>query len=153
MAYGYDHWRCFSFSNFTASVMKKVKYLFLVCTALFLTGRIMVLLEIHQSSWLKNYLNDLLCMPIILTICLIGVQFIKNDKTIRISLFSALSLATFYSLYFEVILPLIMERYTADIYDVFLYFTGALVFYLLQEPTHVKERALKKKKAANRQPF
>lgn len=124
--------------------MKKIKYLFVVCTFLFLTGRIMVFLEIYQPSWLKNYLNDLLCMPIILTICLIGVRFIKKDKTIRISLFSALSLATFYSLYFEVILPLIMERYTADIYDVFLYFSGALLFYWLQEPIPVKERILKK---------
>lgn len=83
-------------------------------------------------------------MPIILTICLVGVQFIKKDKFIRISLFTAFSLASFYSLYFEVILPLIMERYTADIYDVFLYFTGALVFYLLQEPAPVKQGILKK---------
>ncbi len=144
MAYHYGHrWR-FSFSDFPAPIMKKIKYLFVVCTGLFLTGRLMVFLEVYQSWWLKNYLNDLLCMPIILTICLLGVHFIKKDKSIRISLFSALSLATFYSLYFEIILPRITERYTADIYDVFLYFTGALIFYGLQESEPVKHSLLKK---------
>lgn len=115
--------------------MKKITVLFFVSAAIFLAGRLIALTEFDQPWWLRNYLNDLLCMPIILSICLKSVQLLKKDRSIRISLFSALSLAAFYSLYFEIILPRFMERYTADVYDVLLYFIGALLFYFLQEPT------------------
>ncbi len=153
MACGDGHrWRS-GFPNFTTLVMKKVTYLFVVSSAIFLLGRLIVLTDIDQPWWMKNYLNDLLCMPIILSICLKVVQVLKKDSSIRISLFSVLSLATFYSLYFEIILPLFMERYTADVYDVNLYFTGALLFFFLQEPKSKSRRISKIKKGRqNRQP-
>ncbi len=113
--------------------MKKVSYLFVIFLTLFIAGEIFSYLNIYQPRWIKNYLNDLLCMPIVLGICLKVLHFIKKDRSIRISLFSALSLAAFYSLYFEVILPRFMERYTADIFDTVLYFTGALLFFFMQE--------------------
>lgn len=128
--------------------MKKVTYLFLACSVIFLIGKLMAYMDVFQPWWLKNYLDDLLCMPIILGICLKGTQLLKRNKNIRISLFSALSLAAFYSLYFEVILPPLMERYTADIFDVFLYFTGALIFYFLQKSESLDETVSEKQKAA-----
>lgn len=126
--------------------MKKVTYLFVIFIVLFLTGRLIVFLGIFQPWWFRNYLNDFLCMPIILAICLKGVQLLKSDKDIRISLFSALSLAAFYSLYFEIILPKFMERYTADVFDMILYFGGALLFYFLQEPATLDKTAPEKQK-------
>ncbi|MEG9328079.1 hypothetical protein V6B16_09045 [Salinimicrobium catena] len=114
--------------------MRNVNYLFITFSTLFIAGEIFSYLTFTQPWWIRNYLNDLLCMPVVLGICLHLVRFMKNDRTIRISLFTTISLAVFYSLYFEIILPPITERYTADVFDVLLYFTGALLFYFMQKP-------------------
>jgi len=71
-------------------------------------------------------------MPIVLTICLQAVHFIKKDAKIRLSLFTTLSLTTLYAVYFEIYLPRVEPRYTADILDVIMYLSGGLIFYFLQ---------------------
>ncbi|WP_156877281.1 hypothetical protein [Salinimicrobium terrae] len=81
------------------------------------------------SSWL----NDLLCLPVVLGICLFLIRKISKNEQLRISLFSAFSLAALYSIYFEIYLPEVTERYTADVVDVLLYFIGAFIFYLFQQ--------------------
>ncbi|WP_156879273.1 hypothetical protein [Salinimicrobium xinjiangense] len=60
-----------------------------------------------------------------------------KQKELRISLFSAFSLAALYSVYFEIYLPEVTTRYTADVVDMLLYFSGALIFWLVQrtDPT------------------
>lgn len=82
---------------------------------------------------LNNYLADLLCMPIVLSICLFCVQAIKKDRNLKLPAFSIFSLFILYSIYFEVILPPLHERYTADYIDVIIYFLGSLIFYFLQK--------------------
>jgi len=71
-------------------------------------------------------------MPIVLTICLHVVHFIKKDATLRLSLFTTLSLTALYTIYFEIYLPPIEPRYTADFLDVIMYLSGSLIFYFLQ---------------------
>lgn len=88
--------------------------------------------EIMLPRWIRFYVNDFLCMPIVLTICFEVVHLIKRDSNIRLSLFSILSLTVLYSLYFEVYLPKVTLRYTADILDVLMYLSGSLLFYFLQ---------------------
>ena len=86
-------------------------------------------------------------MPVVLGICLFLIRSFSKNEQLQISLFSGFSLAAFYSLYFELYLPEVTERYTADVLDVLLYFTGAFAFWLIQrkdKPTIISE----KKKAA-----
>lgn len=89
-------------------------------------------------DWIRFYAADLLCMPIVLSICLWVVRKWKSDPNLRLSLFSILSLVLFYALYFEVYLPPRNQRYTADLWDVVMYLAGALLFYLIQELSNKK---------------
>lgn len=83
-------------------------------------------------------------MPVILGICLFIIRKFSRRKPIKISLFSAFSLATLYSLYFEYYLPEVTERYTSDVVDVLMYFTGALIFWLVQKTESTEELQVKK---------
>lgn len=76
----------------------------------------------------NNYLNDLLCMPIVLKICQIVLRHIKSDGQLKIPVKISFTLTVFYALYFEFVLPQFHNRYTADPIDVLLYFLGLLFF-------------------------
>lgn len=126
--------------------MKK-SYLFsILCCSLFLVN-LFLLKFFFLPEFFSSYLNDLLCMPVVLGICLFLIRKFSKNEQLKISLFSAFSLAAFYSLYFELYLPEVTQRYTADVVDVLLYFTGAFAFWLVQrkdDPPIISE----KKKAA-----
>ncbi len=82
--------------------------------------------------FVNNHLNDFLCMPIVLLICQTAVRYIKSDITLRIP-FSLLVLITvIFTIYFEYYLPSVNDRYTADVFDVLMYFSGLLFFYLME---------------------
>lgn len=114
--------------------MKKIYTVFLIFTLLFLLVQALIYFTVDLPDWVIFYLNDFLVMPLVLTICLVVVRKIRKEPSIRLSLFTVLSLATLYSVYFEVFLPEVTVRYTADPVDVLLYFAGATLFFFLQEP-------------------
>ncbi|MFN4198523.1 MAG: hypothetical protein ACK4FS_05800, partial [Flavobacterium sp.] len=66
----------------------------------------------------NNYFNDLLCLPIVLTICLAVIRILKEDKSLTLTNFEILSMFILYSVLFEIIFPRSHPRYTADIWDV-----------------------------------
>lgn len=72
-------------------------------------------------------------MPLVLTICLLVLQFIKNNNRITIPIFAIASITLYYILYFEWYLPKINERYTQDPIDGVLYSIGATAFYFMQK--------------------
>lgn len=82
--------------------------------------------------WVAHYLNDFLCMPIVLFIGRFVVRILKSDKQLNLPVIPILSLTCFYALYFEAYLPGINARYTADPMDVLMYFMGAAFFYLME---------------------
>ena len=82
---------------------------------------------------INNYLNDFLIIPIVLTVCLYVLQFTRSEKAYKIPLFIILFLCVAYAIFFEVFIPKIKARYTADIVDVFVYFLGGLWFWFLQK--------------------
>lgn len=90
-------------------------------------------LEIALPALINNYVNDFLCLPIVLSICCYLIRIVKRDTYFKLSLFTILSVTTYYSVYFEYYLPKVNPRYTADIIDVLLYFSGALVYYIMQD--------------------
>lgn len=106
---------------------------FIVFSGIFFIVYFLQFIHFPLPALINNYLNDFLCMPIILTLCLGFVRIIKKNKDIRLSGFVIISLTIYYSVYFEYYLPKVNSRYTADPIDVLLYFAGALVFYLLQK--------------------
>jgi hypothetical protein len=84
----------------------------------------------------NNYLTDFLCMPLILTICLAGVRYLKKIPNFKLSLPMILGMTTFYAVLFEWFLPLNNLQYHADLVDVALYFLGAFVYFLIWQKSN-----------------
>lgn len=89
-------------------------------------------LGISLPWYINNYLNDLLIVPIVLYIARFLLRKMYHQPQLSISLPMTLAMVTFYALFFELLMPKVMQRYTADWIDVFLYFLGGIVFYLFQ---------------------
>lgn len=113
--------------------MNRILLLFSICFLMFLGLQIWLYLEFPLPNLLRFYLADLLCMPVVLSICLFSARSIKKDPKLNLSAFSIFSLFVFYSVYFEVLMPEIHERYTADPLDVLMYFCGSLIFLFVQK--------------------
>ena len=143
MAGGDDHRWCVSIFNSTVPGMKKILLLFAGCLFLFLLNILLLNFNSNLPTFFSSYLNDLLCLPIVLSICFFVIRFFSKNKQVQISLFSAFSLAALYSIYFELYLPEVTTRYTSDVIDVLLYFTGAFAFWLVQksETSAIKKAA------------
>lgn len=83
-----------------------------------------------SSYFTTSYLDDLICLPIVLFI----VQFVhryinKNNFILPIS--HIILSVIFFSIIFEIILPSFSLKYIGDTIDVFFYMTGAIIFYLI----------------------
>ncbi|PVW11816.1 hypothetical protein [Marixanthomonas spongiae] len=113
----------------------------LLSVVLFLGVQSLKLFSVTSPDWVLHYLNDFLTIPIVATLCLHSVWFVKKDRSIRLNVFTTLSLVVLYSVLFEYYLPLQSHRYTADIWDVACYFLGGTVFYFLQEPMRLSKTA------------
>ncbi|WP_296621352.1 magnesium citrate secondary transporter [Marivirga sp.] len=82
---------------------------------------------------LHAYLDDLLCMPIVLGLGMQIIQWIHPIKDLYFLDKNAIIITVvFYSLLFEAILPFVNPSvYTADWIDIIMYSTGAILFYNL----------------------
>ena len=120
--------------------MKPVYIFFFNAVFIFLSIYILNSAEVDMPTWITSYVNDFLCMPVVLTICLKILHYIKKDTTILLPLLPILILTSFYSFYFEWYMPQVETRYTADWVDVIIYFAGALLFYSLQFISTKKKR-------------
>lgn len=89
--------------------------------------------EIPLPWLINNYLNDLLCMPLVLGALTFIIRWLKKDLFFKFPLFFVLFMAGYYSFYFEYYLPKVNVRYTSDWMDVFLYFIGSVGFYYFQK--------------------
>lgn len=97
--------------------------------------------EIPLPLLVNNYLNDLLCMPLVLGALTFLIRRLKKDPFFKFPLFFVLFMAAFYAVYFEYYLPKVNLRYTADWIDVALYFTGSIGFYLFSRKAYGKSHA------------
>lgn len=86
-------------------------------------------LKLYVPRYVNDYLNDLLCMPLVLGLLLCMVRYLKNDSSFRFSKSFIAGLALYYSVYFEYYLPDFNSRYTGDWIDIMLYFFGGFLFY------------------------
>ncbi|WPY99386.1 hypothetical protein [Christiangramia sp. OXR-203] len=122
--------------------MRLLNIIFILFLLIFILFEALKLNGVTFPVWTTSYLNDFLCMPIILTICLKTVHYLTKDRLIKISIAQALTLTFFYAIYFELILPQFVDRYTADLIDVLLYFIGAILFLFLQTSDDLKQKTL-----------
>ncbi|MHA7942285.1 hypothetical protein ACJOV8_004350 [Formosa sp. 3Alg 14/1] len=89
--------------------------------------------NLQLPNWITFYVNDALCMPLVLSFCLIGVRLIKSDKNVYLTVLPIALLTLLYALLFEWWLPQSNPRYTADWIDVMLYVLGSFAFYFYQK--------------------
>ena len=120
--------------------MKPVYIFFFNAVFIFLSIYILNSAEVDMPTWITSYVNDFLCMPVVLTICLKTLHYIKKDNAVLLPLLPILTLTSFYALYFEWYMPQVETLYTADWVDVIMYFGGALLFYWLQFISSKKKR-------------
>ncbi|WP_266205043.1 hypothetical protein [Pontibacter kalidii] len=80
-------------------------------------------------NWLvQHYLDDLLCLPLVLTTTLFVLRFFYGPQ-VRLSWYHVVFTVLYFSLAFEVFFPKFMPRYTGDWIDAVLYAVGGLIFY------------------------
>ena len=112
----------------------KILHLFaLACVILYGFVLLAKYFDFTKNNFILYHLNDLMIVPMVLTLSLNAVWILKKDRSIRLGWISILSIFLMYSFVFEYFLPQTMSRYTADWYDVLCYFMGAIIFYFLQK--------------------
>jgi len=80
-------------------------------------------------SFFRNYLDDLLCMPLVLLLARCILQLLPLPRTPeRLPPYFVVTAFLMFALYFEVILPLYNRDFTADPLDVAVYAAGCLLF-------------------------
>ena len=87
------------------------------------------------NTFIFNYFTDLLFVPFISFIGLLGVHVIKRDVTLKISIGQIAILVIACSLYFEWFLPNYSVNklwYTSDLWDCLMYIIGGAIFLILQ---------------------
>lgn len=89
--------------------------------------------HIVLPTFINNYANDLLCMPLVLGAITFAIRRLKKNSLFALSLVFILVMTSFYALYFEYYLPQINSRYTADWIDVLLYFSGGIAFHYVEK--------------------
>ncbi|WP_243854665.1 hypothetical protein [Flavobacterium sp. 270] len=107
--------------------MYRIIYLLMCLIALIIYGMQKMMLPL--PSFINNYVNDFLCLPIILGGISFAIRRLKKDPFFRLPLVFIICFAAYYSFYFEYYLPQINPRYTSDWIDVALYFLGGFVYF------------------------
>ena len=94
--------------------------------------------------FVNNYLNDLLCIPLVLGALTFIIRKLKRDPRFTLPFGFIFILSSYYAVFFEYYLPKTNIRYTSDWIDVLLYFLGGMLFYLFQR---VRDKKVAKMKA------
>ncbi|MFS4466536.1 hypothetical protein [Maribacter sp. 2210JD10-5] len=108
------------------------QFYFPVLLILSLTVYLLQQFEMEIPKLANNYLNDFLCIPIVLKICQYAVRYIKSDATIKIPLLLQVIIALLFIFYFEGVLPQLNSRYTADVMDILAYSLGLSLFIMIE---------------------
>jgi len=82
--------------------------------------------------FLSSYFDDFLVVPMVLTFSLFLQQIWVNPLFIY-SKFFILSVILYFGILFEIILARYIPAYTSDIFDLIAYFTGGIIFYIIQK--------------------
>lgn len=115
---------------------------FLTCVVFFIIHQICEKILGWRFIWADNYLDTLLCMPILLGLLLIERNYFKKkifsgqaqNNTYTFSFFEIIIITTTLSLIFEEGFPRWFPTFTKDYIDYLNYFIGGLFFYFFINP-------------------
>lgn len=115
---------------FQAKWYKKDLLFFLFLTSLFLSNQIYVR-NYLAPNFFRNYLDDLLCMPLVLIFSKNILNLLPVPTPIRrLPFYFVVTAFVIFSVYFEVLIPQIHHGFTSDWIDVLIYATGCILFCL-----------------------
>lgn len=122
-----------------------VKPYFLLLSIVYLITRYLKSTNLELPIFIKNHLTDLLCMPIILTLCLVFVRIVKRIPNYVLTPFMIFSMTAFYAVLFEYIAPKSNPNQTGDWIDVLMYGIGGIGYWLVQR-RFIENKVLEKNK-------
>lgn len=114
---------------------------------LFLGIEYMKRVDYPAPDWIFHYGNDFLCIPIVSFIALYGIWRVRRNHRLRIPFAAVAVLVLLFTVYFEVYLPQVTNRYTGDWRDAACYAIGGLIFYGLQHLEGLEKVFLIRRKA------
>ena len=89
--------------------------------------------QVPVPMFFSHYFADLLCMPLLLSVAVLVMRWVKADAGLHLSRAMILVATLYVSLVFECVLPLFFQRYTADFWDVVMYGVGGGLFWVFQK--------------------
>jgi hypothetical protein len=95
------------------------------------------LIRPSEIQFIDGYLNDLLCLPILLQLVQVCMKLIVN-KNYMLSLFQTIVAIIYCSVLFEIILPKYSNHYISDIYDTICYLSGGITWKFLLNTYSIK---------------
>jgi hypothetical protein len=113
--------------------------LFAVFALVFVANYILQHFEI-SSNFSRNYLDDLLAMPVILYLAQLLMRWIYRRPELVLDNLMLLDGFLMVSLSFEWILPKYYMHLTADFWDVICYAIGTLAFFILNRTKHKESK-------------
>jgi len=88
--------------------------------------------HIPVPIFLSHYFADLLCMPLLLSVAVIGMRWVKSLPNLTLNLLMVVCAVLAVGFVFEYWLPQISNRYTADGLDLWMYGVGGGLFWVFQ---------------------
>ncbi|MGO1815942.1 MAG: hypothetical protein ACTHZ1_03355, partial [Sphingobacterium sp.] len=116
------------------SKQQKSSILFIVCSLLFVLHQILQKVVGLSFPLADNYLDPLLCMPIVLHLIVLERRFLRNRPGYTLPRSHIFGYFLLISIISELIFPIWSEQMTSDIWDVICYAFGALVYTTLATP-------------------
>ena len=88
--------------------------------------------RIPVPIFLSHYFADLLCLPLLLSVVVIGMRWVKSLPNLTLNLPMVVCAVLAVGFVFEYWLPQISQRYTADGLDLWMYGVGGGLFWVFQ---------------------
>ena len=111
-----------------------LKPFFVLALGLYLINRF-VLTLLGLSQYRVPYLNDALCLPVVLTVALwLQQKLFPGSCRRRLNAAQVIFTVIYFAVFFEGILPALSNRYTRDYWDIMAYAAGGAVYYFLINP-------------------
>jgi len=82
----------------------------------------------HLLLWVGSYLDDLLCLPVVLGVVLASLRWFRHRPDLTLPVQLGLVTLVLYAGWFELVLPRVNSRATADPLDAVAYAVGLALF-------------------------
>ncbi len=103
---------------------------FIICLLLFIIHQLLQKVYGQHFPLVDNYLDNVLAMPVILTLFLAErMVLFKKKRNYRLPAADVIIATGYIILITEIIFPLLSNKYSADWADVIFYSMGSILFY------------------------